>query len=378
MIFKKLRTINNKTPLLITPHPKENEIFSSWFVRISYAHHTHPNSFFSLLFGKKNRGIVNSDIDIVLPNTLLLHLESLLTYSPNLYNMTLQPYSGYLQEGTIKNGNQRFISHIKFCPLCLKNDKIPYFRFTWKFTFYNVCLEHKIFLHDKCPRCNKKLNILQMFHNQLPFTYCHSCGFDLRKAKTTKISPNYFYGIKAMKNISNIANNGYLKIGESFIYSFCFFDVIVQLTKLIINKKKLKYINEHHLYRILRPIFKQKINTNAPIYKQLNVKQNFALFGLIFFLFEKFPTNMSSYMTYNKLTHWDMMQHIRYISFWWDTSINAIIPRYIPSSHFITKKEVIEGKKYLKKQGYIINQANLTRLFKCNFTSRDNKLRTYI
>jgi hypothetical protein len=80
-------------------------------------------------------------------------------------------------------------------------------------------------------------------------------------------------------------------------------------------------------------------------------------------LFENYPINFRKYMKANKLTHWDMVKHIRYLSFWYDNLANDITPRYIPFGNIITYEEIKNGKKYLISKGELINKKNLSKLF---------------
>lgn len=63
-----------------------------------------------------------------------------------------------------------------------------------------------------------------------------------------------------------------------------------------------------------------------------------------------YPKNFKSFMKKNRLTYWDMVKEIKYLSFWYDTLVNDIAPRYVAFGDMITKEEVESAKKYLKKK----------------------------
>jgi hypothetical protein len=46
----------------------------------------------------------------------------------------------------------------RFCPLCLKDQRTPYFPFHWRLEAYRVCHIHDCFLEDECAHC--KTNII--------------------------------------------------------------------------------------------------------------------------------------------------------------------------------------------------------------------------
>jgi Zn ribbon nucleic-acid-binding protein len=376
MIIKNLRKIGSQNNnFLIIPLPLEDEVFSSWFVRTAYAHHFHPQSFFNIHFGLENRDLLKRDIDCFFDDNMLTVINNKCNNKINSYFMTLKNYSGYLQEKVIISASNRFISHQQYCPECLKEDNIPYFRKYWKFTFNTICIKHKCFLHNTCPKCNSIINITKMHKNKFSFVLCNKCGFNLTKTQTTIVDSSYQYGTIANKKLNHILNNGYVKFNHYIIYSFVFFDVIIQLTKIILLRKNFKYINHHPLFTLLQRIVSIKFNDAKSIYLQLTTKENFALFGLIIFLFENYPFNLKNFIKSNSLSHWDMVKHIKYLSYWYDNLINSISPRYVAFGDITTKKEIQEGIKYLKKTKIYLLKKDLSKLFdNINYFTTYNKL----
>ncbi|MEK5207410.1 TniQ family protein [Psychrobacillus sp. FSL H8-0510] len=72
----------------------------------------------------------------------------------------------------------------KCCPLCLE-DKIHQ-NFTWGMNLINVCMEHRVYLLDKCPGCNSTWTIYSLFKNE-----CGGCGRILSKLKTEKVIEDF-------------------------------------------------------------------------------------------------------------------------------------------------------------------------------------------
>jgi len=364
MIIKNLRKIGSQNNnFLIIPLPLEDEVFSSWFARTAYAHHFHPQSFFNIHFGLLKRDLLKRDIDCLFDDDIFTTIDNKCNKKINSYYMTLKNHSGYLQEKVIDNASNRFIYHQQYCPKCLEEDTIPYFRKYWKFTFNTICIKHKCFLHKTCPKCNSIINIIKMHKNKYSFILCYKCGFNLRKTKTIHINSIYQYGNIAIQKLNHILENGYVKFKHDTVYSFVFFDVIIQLTKIILLRKNFKYINQHPLFTLLKRIVSIKFNDAKSIYLQLTITERFSIFGLIIFLFENYPVNLSKFMKSNNLTHWDMVKHIKYLSYWYDNLINSLSPRYIAFGDMITEKEILEGIKYLQSKNRKITKANLSKLF---------------
>lgn len=80
----------------------------------------------------------------------------------------------------------------QFCPTCLAEDAVPYFRKRWRIALNTVCTRHGTMLLDRCPACGvgvafHRLDMTRAEAIEVtPLSYCHSCAFDLRNAVTEK------------------------------------------------------------------------------------------------------------------------------------------------------------------------------------------------
>ena len=48
------------------------------------------------------------------------------------------------------------------CPICLRQDSIPYERLSWPFRAIPFCVEHRCWLIAHCPNCGKRLNSFRL------------------------------------------------------------------------------------------------------------------------------------------------------------------------------------------------------------------------
>lgn len=82
----------------------------------------------------------------------------------------------------------------RYCPECLRNDEIPYYRKAWRLTFNYVCTEHGLLLQEKCPVCDQEIDIEQQRNvavNERPamtMRYCQRCGAELCAVRLQKLS----------------------------------------------------------------------------------------------------------------------------------------------------------------------------------------------
>jgi len=354
-------TLKNK-PFLIIPHPFNDELFSSWLTRAAYAHHFHPQTFINLYFGIKNRGLFKNNVDAHLSDQMIQNIEKMVHNKINIFNLTLRSFSGILRENDIIDSPSIFLCKLRFCPHCLK-ENIPYFKHQWKLAFTTVCVKHQCFLQDLCPSCKTPLNIFKMYNNILSFSYCSQCGFDLKKSPTKNIHSRFKTSMFAINILHQGLYQGYIQLGDSIVYLFCFMDVVTQLSKLILSKRNFAFLHTHPLFLLLNGAMKKTIKSNQPIHLQLNIIENFALFGLILYLFEDYPNNFEKFVRMNHLTHWDMTRDLRHISFWYETLVNSISPRYVAFGNMVTNEEIKHARHYLLSLGKLGNKANLTQLF---------------
>lgn len=186
--------------------PLPDELLSSWLVRLAHGHGLKVQTFSTLIFGNSQQ-VWNRDIDRLAPTWLLDQLSYRTGAAPEIiWNTTLRAYEGLLYGKFRMSGTLPWVLALKmyhrkregyglqFCPACLAEDTIPYFRKRWRIAFNTVCLQHKSMLLDRCPQCHMAIAIhrVDMIKSQLtevtPVCCCHECGFDLRQAPTVSVS----------------------------------------------------------------------------------------------------------------------------------------------------------------------------------------------
>lgn len=360
----------------IIPIPFKDEILSSWIVRVAYAHKTHPHTFVNQYLNYRPYSFFLSECDLTLDEAMINTIDEKCRYNIDVRSLMLTTYGGYIQENIYDNNPTIFFAHQKYCPICLREDKVPYFRKKWRVVFYNICHKHSCYLYEHCPSCKSILDISKMYNNKLPYTYCQKCGFELKRGRKLPIHKKYISNLEYQNRIFKIIHDGFIQLGRTPVYSFLFFEVFSKLSKLILLNRKHEFINKHPLFSFIKNAKQQKIN--HPILKKIDSKAQSAFFGLIMYIFDNFPRNLESYILQNKLTYYNMTTKVPYLPFWYEITVNAITPRYLPHSMTVTKEEVVQAKLYLISIGKTVNKINLTLLLGCNFYSSDNDLFSYM
>ena len=373
MIKKIKNPLIEKSRFLIIPEPFEDEIFSSWFARCAYAHKTHPRTFWNLHF-PKNKFIysITSNIDATVSDEILQVLSIKTSFSfLKLRNMTMKSYDGYLQEEIIRNGNNKFLTNYRFCPKCFKEDKIPYFKKEHRVIFSTFCEKHKCYLLDKCPECKTQISLFKMFNNELVYEFCSNCGFKLVNSRINYVKNGLTYKFNC--KIRNILRKGYIQLGDYYIYSFLFFEVISHISKLILSSKKIRINGIEN--KILKKIYKKHFLSSKTFFSQISIKEQYMLFSIIMSIFQEFPEKLESFMTQNKLSYFEMVRDIKVVPYWYEESVNEIFPKIFYLARMVTEEEILNGIKYLNKRNILVNQFNLTRLLGYNFFSSYSQLK---
>lgn len=193
--------------LLFRPRPKDDELLSSWLVRLAWANLTKVHPFTRRLFDG-DRTLWQIDLDRSCPEKYLERLSDA-TGVPlaRAYETTLRGLGGVLFEDSESCVNTQWLLEIKkrgrarlgyaqqYCPLCLSEDPEPYFRRMWRLAFSVVCPKHRVVMLDACPVCWACVAFHTadygdwLYRHPMSLARCASCGLDLRTLSHDVLSP---------------------------------------------------------------------------------------------------------------------------------------------------------------------------------------------
>jgi hypothetical protein len=202
--------------------PLPDELLSCWLVRLAHGHGLKVQTFCNLTFGSR-RQVWNRDIDRLAPAWLIDELCCRTGTSHDVaLNTTLRAYEGLLYRHFQSAGALPWILTLKtyhrkrrgfglqFCPTCLAEDSVPYFRKRWRVACLTRCQKHGILLLDRCPSCATAVAVhrIDMANSSrienIGLSYCHACGFDLRNGPTTAPSNYDQYATVRLRNIGTM------------------------------------------------------------------------------------------------------------------------------------------------------------------------------
>lgn len=363
--------------------PQENELLSSWLARMAHAHFIKTSSFLNLYIKNNRFAYSKIDLDFYSNDSFfeLLNEKSNLS-KEELLKMSLRSQEGHLftnigqypPKQIRKLIDKRSTNGLMYCPKCLKEDNVPYFKKKWRYSFYTVCTKHEIFLTDRCWRCYKPIKLVKTKINK-DLSICHNCEKDLKYCIVQKINANYKYGLKAIKWLENGLNNGFFVINGHQIWSVMFFEIIHRLRHLFSIRKDNLNLSKFPLMSEYKDICKkQDIYASK---KAMQIKKNLIEHSFIYYLFQDYPKNLIEFIKQNKLIYNDFSHGLKYLPFWYKNMLDEIIPKENKQGRIINESEVLGAIKYLKSKGEIVNQKNVAEIIGCHFTIHKGFVKLY-
>ncbi len=324
-------------------------------------------TFFSLYFPERQNIIWKRDIDLTADDEFLeiLSYKSGLRFG-DLLDLTLRSYESYLAEKISTVAANHFIQPLgnfgrmttmyglRFCPICLKEDKIPFFRKTWRLSFSTACIKHGCFLLDRCQKCNYSISIFRRFYDH-GFPHCYKCGAEYKNATPELITADS-HGLQPIKQLYNILDSGVFRFSNRYTYSFLFFEMLYKVIKLVCFWKKDKAFfgqQDDVLYR--------KLMFNEPIHRYLTdypLKVQHLLFSNAMDLFNGLPDKLVGFLTANNMRMSDLVHDLKYVPFWFA----EIAEQFNLDQRAVTIDEVRNAITYLKKRNKLVYRQSVADL----------------
>lgn len=367
---------------LFIPKPLEDELLTSWLTRTAIEHNRTLPQFISLFVRHDGSSTIRTDLDFQYNENLFKVLSQKSNLSFNqIYQMSLRSEEGHLfvcndclysPKQIRKLIDKRTHHGLMYCPECLKEDKIPYFRKKWRYTFYNACSKHKVFLTDRCWACYKRISLSKIKHMK-ELTFCSKCERDLSDTLTSKISTSFDYGLKAIKWFEKGLDKGYFIINKQKVKSLFVFEAYTKLVYLLDRKDKL-ILEEFPLEKEYKELCKKLDNYSSK--KSSQIYKDFFLTAMVYFLFQNYPKNFISFAMDNHFTHRDFV-HGFVFSFWYKNMIDELISVENKIGREISESEILGAIKYLKHKGIVVNQLNVANILGCHFTIHKGFVKLY-
>ena len=236
--------------------PKEDELFSSWIVRLAHGNEVKLHTFSKRIVGLSQLAWTH-DLDRNLEPQAVTNLSTGTAVPEHrIQQMSLSAYVGtlwaeYFPVGPLnwiipsaRLGFVRARHHaMQYCRQCLCEDEEPYFRRRWRLAFNVVCGRHRVWLQDECPHCGAPVEFhthdygRRLLTLQSQITVCAYCEKDFRETGPAgdEAAPDVLLGFQsAMSQALDDGYNPKLPGGEN--YSFLAFEGIRIIVLMLCSK----------------------------------------------------------------------------------------------------------------------------------------------
>lgn len=365
--------------------PKDDELLSSWLVRLAIAHGMKLHTFCSLAWPGKQ--IWNRDIDKCADTEMLEMLSAKTgTHIKRVQATTLAAYTNILYEKHNRFGPSSWIMPIgvyhrthkqfglQYCPRCLAEDKEPYYRCKWRLAFVVVCEKHYVVLHDRCPKCGAAVNFHrnELGHHRkvvsVSLTLCHACHFDLRKIADERIAKATAAEAEFATMVLQTIDTGFIQLSADVTtYSHLFFAGLRQLMKILAMRDKRivklrQAVGEAYGIEIYTPSALRLIDV-----QELGIEGRRQLLGLAVCLLQEWPHRFVKFSRKFKVWSSLWLRHVdspvkgraTLAPFWFWSVVHEQLyrARYSPS-----REEMGAAIRHLNRKGMVVNKSTLARL----------------
>ncbi len=308
--------------------PKDDELLSSWIVRLAIEHRLTPLAFTRSIFSSDN--IWNRDVDYGLHPQNEKILKKI-TPIKSIDHLTFSRYSGVLFDGKgvpsfspfiMQLGvyhRKRFRHSTLYCPSCLKNDKIPYYRIEWRLATSICCIKCGCFLEDRCPTCQfpiapHRVKIGRIEPHEVDHTECWQCGTNLSSAAIKKSDTR---SIEIQKYMFSLMNGG---TKTAFPLPLQFFQGLRAILSILLRRSER---NRKFTYNLCNEL---GLNEPSVAVQRPFESQNFVtrrvLLHVAFYLLEDWPYRFIRKALENRMYSSFLKKDLNFLPYWYEREIN--------------------------------------------------------
>lgn len=362
--------------LPVHPQPLQDELLSSWLVRLAVSNGWHLHTFCSIVLGCRVP-IWNRDIDKFHQPELLECLQKATGISTtNINKLSLQEFNGILFSGPIDAAFLPWIlplgiyhrlhrrGGLQICPNCLREQQTAYYKKDWRLAFVTICMKHEVQLLDKCPTCESPIEFhrlgLGSKKERLPesnLCLCSSCRFDLRYAKSRSTKDlDQALRLPYEKFLSEFSKSTWSVNNEAFSHPLSFYDGVRVIVKTIL----------HSYSRKFRQNFKEKWGERVSVdvdqrmaFEYYPVESRFIIMLMACWLIDKWPTNFETIATKKMISRTSFSNSFEKIPYW----IQRQLDYYLPDKRYTPSKEELESVfAHIRKQHKEIDARSISEV----------------
>ncbi len=369
------------------PKPRDDELLSSWIVRLAAANGMKAHTFTSLAL--PGHAIWNRDIDrSVKPEMLDRLARHTGTRADVVQRTTLGSFEGVVFERHNPGGSSAWIlpagvyhrsrrcHGVLYCAGCLA-EATPYYRRSWRLGFSTVCPSHRRPLLDSCPSCESPI----MFHRgdigdrgvfdaAAAMTTCSSCRYDLRNT-VDRIDAYVGLALSQKDIIDEAISDGNVLIGENRVHSQMFFLGLRIVTQFLAVGRMSSAMREKLAGLLGLPFFIPEWAGRLAMIEHLAVKDRLRLLVLSLALLADWPTTFIRVARSVGATASDVTGRVENVPYWLARAVDSELfaGTYTPSV-----PEIRSAIAYLRGRSLPVTRTNVSRLLGSSNVLRKRQL----
>jgi hypothetical protein len=208
-------------------------------VRLAHANGLGCESFVTHVFGVRHP-IWNRDIDRSAAASTLLALSRISGVDDEvLATCTLQGIESAVGPGILPLGiyhRTRRRRGLMFCPICLADDAVPYFRRKWRLAYLASCTRHRVVLRDVCAcgaavmphRVDLRWTLRRSESSNL-HVRCWACARDFRSCSVAR-DPDSLFHVSQL--VESALRDSFVVAGGDELHALAFFSGVRRLMEM--------------------------------------------------------------------------------------------------------------------------------------------------
>ena len=227
------------------PKPFHDESISSWILRTIRGNiGDQPiHRFCRIEFGPDTPVWTRDTDRNIKPEVMTVLSEKSGSTVQQIEDLLLGSYQGIVFEKHNANGASKWILPVgvyhrvrrrfgqQWCPLCLKEDEVPYYRRHWRMAFSSCCLKHGRLLRDRCYYC-----AAPCMPHRGGFLECSKCDRSLldqfqAPAESVAMQAEYFLLKRSLDGLTSFDH-------QTYVNPIAYFDIWHQLLSVLHVSKR--------------------------------------------------------------------------------------------------------------------------------------------
>ena len=317
--------------------PYNDELLSSWLLRLSRAYGTDPRCFCATI--SRHAAFRGDDVDQVTDDHLLKVLaDQTATPWAQVSESTLPGYLGFAIRKRPRRGLRPWVlrtgrhdgrhPRLQYCPYCLQHDEDPYFRRPWRLTFVTTCAQHRCRLLDRCTKCLAPFTIPQGPSATDAITCCMRCQFDVRRARApqveAKVSHHRVIAFEVV--LIEALRRGWCPLGRTLsVLTEEYLAVLLHLGRMLVSRRSSQDLRQAFCRQLGEPDFEPGFpSPQKRSIEVLSVADRFSLLVLLAWWLDDWPTRFIAMCSQVQLSPGDLSHSFRFPPDWYEDVVEQV------------------------------------------------------